>query len=257
MNNQGGFTIIEVTIFLAVTAMLLTIAMVGVTRAVNSARFTDSTRSLESFVQQQFDSVVNGVNIRSGQEICDSSGAVIDVAPATGANPGTSQSCLLLGKQISITPLSSDITVNYIVGVKPGVDPVTSNEREILKAYNPTVVTAAYTETFTIPWSAEVLQAWRPTTSSGDAVTRIAFIRSPISPSIYTFTYLPPTPAEKLANVVDAAAAVNRQTNICIKSRDRVGIDGAITLAADARSQVAISSRADISGSNRMAVCGL
>src|SRR6266536_3229274 len=99
MTRAEGYTIIEVSLFLGISALMLAIALVGTGLSIRTTRFADSTRSLHAYVQQQYDDLLNGVNSRLGNEACNS-GVISTATPQT---PGTSN-CLYMGKLILFKP---------------------------------------------------------------------------------------------------------------------------------------------------------
>ena len=63
--SSAGYTIIELSLFLGISALLLVMAVIGTGATLRRTQFTDSTRSLYNYVQQRYDDVVNSVNDRS------------------------------------------------------------------------------------------------------------------------------------------------------------------------------------------------
>ncbi|PLS80864.1 hypothetical protein CYG49_03820, partial [Candidatus Saccharibacteria bacterium] len=142
--SEGGFTIIEVVIFLAITGLMLSVALVGTGSVIRNVRFTDSIRSFESYVQGQYDETLNGVNPRTGVETCNNSEVQLPVS-LIGTKPGTSDTCLLLGKYLYLTHDSNEIKTFYVVGTEPTTvpDSVKSNwsDLEAIEKFKPHVVT--------------------------------------------------------------------------------------------------------------------
>lgn len=62
-SNAAGFTLVEVVLFLALTALFMLIAFTGIVGRSRNVQFTDSIRSLEGFLQRQISDVRNGVNL--------------------------------------------------------------------------------------------------------------------------------------------------------------------------------------------------
>lgn len=62
-SNAAGFTLVEVVLFLALSALFLLIAFTGLVGRSQNVQFTDSIRSLEGFMQKQISDVRNGVNL--------------------------------------------------------------------------------------------------------------------------------------------------------------------------------------------------
>lgn len=102
--NRDGFTIIEVMIFVAISAMLLLIAIVGSGDITKRARFTSTVDGVHSTIQRHYEDVVNGVNTRLSIDGCSSQ-----------TNVGT-DSCLLLGKVLTLNPGNTSLTARYITG---------------------------------------------------------------------------------------------------------------------------------------------
>ena len=112
--RSEGYTIVEVSLFLGISALLLTMALVGTGLSIRTTRFTDSTRSLHSYVQQQYDDLLNGVNSRFGTESCTGG----NVNTGVSQTPGTSN-CLYMGKLVVFTQNASTVTSYNIVGTEP------------------------------------------------------------------------------------------------------------------------------------------
>lgn len=232
VSHQRGFTVIEVTLFLAITGALFLIALIGTGNTIRSVRFSDSGRSLTAFVQRQYDEIINGLNNRSGAERC-ANGAV---SPGT-QTPGTSN-CLLMGKLIVFTVNSPNITVYNVVGTEPSTVDYAQTDTQLISAFNPQVITNANTSTYSIPWQAFISGTKRVNDNQG--VNGLLLIRSPKSSRIVSYTYKPTTPvAANLSSVVNAAANVGRTTNFCIKNADNLGLPAKLVVS-DAPTQQAV-----------------
>ncbi len=112
MKRQGGFTIIEVSLFLAISAALL-LLMAGLYSLVSRQRFQDTMTSLRTTIQSEYEEVRSGINPRLGGENVTGCGL--------GQATGTSGNCLAIGKLIRLGPTGADgttdasITINYVV----------------------------------------------------------------------------------------------------------------------------------------------
>jgi hypothetical protein len=227
--RSEGYTIIEVSLFLGISAMLLIIAIAGTGLSIRTTRFTDSTRSLHTYVQQQYDDLLNGVNSRLGQEAC-SAGAVDTGATQT---PGTSN-CLYMGKLIILKQGSSDITTYNIVGTEPANPDYNQADEQLIYSYTPTVIRNTGVETYTIPWLATITGSKRPV--DGKAVDAFALIRSPRSTRIVSYTYKEPAGSYTLASFIDPAAPadannISKPTSFCLSSADGWGTPSKITVS--------------------------
>lgn len=247
--RQGGYTVIEVALFMAITGLLFLIVIFGTGSTIRNMRFTDSGRSLAAFVQRQYDDIINGLNTRPGLETC--SGGVV----TTGSNqtPGTSN-CLLMGKLMTFTVGSGTIGVYNIIGTEPpGVD-FAQTDQALVTAFAPSIVTNTGTTTFDIPWGATLSGTKR--TADNKAVTGLLLVRSPKSSRIISYSYvLPATITSSLtdaggAPVVSNAANVGKINNFCIKNADGLGLPAKLVVDdRQTQNAVQIVFDADTSGS--------
>lgn len=218
--RQAGYTIVELSLFLGITALLFTIAIFATGSTIRNTRFTDSGRTLEAYVQKQYDNIVNGVNPRTNQLTCANS-----IVSAGTQNPGTSN-CLLVGKLLLFQTGSYVITTYDIVATDPGlnVDFSKTDEQLIAQDYKPQVVTTANVLPYSISWQAPVTGIKR--TSDGLATNALALIRSPRSQRILSYTYkegVAPTAGLLLTAVTNFATNSAKTTNYCITSADGFG----------------------------------
>lgn len=225
--KQGGFTVIEVTIFVAISGLLLAVALLGTGATIRSVRFSDSVRSLQSYIQTQYDQIINGVNPRTGQEACQNS--QVDTSVPAGQAPGTS-GCLLLGKYMHITLGSDTIQSYYVVGSEPANVPSDASDEDLIKLYNPHIVTTPQADAYLIPWGATVSGTKR--LSDGREVTGYALLRSPRSNKILSYTFSANGLGNSLSGVVSDNNNTQKTTNICVKSSDNFGNPAKITVGA-------------------------
>ena len=68
--NTKGFTLLEVSLFLAVSGALGLIAFVGLGPRLRNVRFTQSIRLIESTINAQFAASQSGQNNRPANFIC-------------------------------------------------------------------------------------------------------------------------------------------------------------------------------------------
>lgn len=225
--KQGGFTVIEVTIFVAISGLLLAVALLGTGSTIRSVRFSDSVRSLQSYFQTQYDQIINGVNPRTGQEACQNS--QVNSSTPSGQAPGTSN-CLLLGKYLHLAPGSDTVQSYYVVGSEPSSVPIDATDEQLIALYNPHIVTVPEEDTYSIPWGATISDTKR----LGDSrqISGYALLRSPRSNKIVSYTFSSQGLSDNLSTVVSDSANVQKATNICVKSADNFGNAAKITIAA-------------------------
>jgi type II secretory pathway pseudopilin PulG len=232
-SRQAGFTIVEVTLFMAITGMLFLIALAGTGNAIRSFRFTDSGRSLESFAQKQYDDIVNGLNSRSASVSCTAG----TINTGTGQTVGSSN-CLLIGKLITFTAGSTDVTIYPVIGSEPvGVNYAQSDE-QLITAFSPKTVTTTNTSTYQIPWGA--VPSGFKRISDNVATNGLLLIRSPKSTRIvsYTFKITGAVPTD-LGSVVGTSANRSQATNFCIKNADGLGNPAMLVISGGASQSAA------------------
>lgn len=239
--RQAGYTIIELTLFLGISALLFTIAIFATGNTIRSARFSDSTRSLEAFVQKQYDNILNGVNPRANDLICNSG-----VVTPGSQDPGTSN-CLLIGKLLMFHVGSHNIEAYDIVATDPGpnVDFSKTDEQLIAQDYQPQPVTNANVLTYEIPWQARVSGIRRISTSDPSplATNVLALIRSPRSQRILAYSYKDvaavPTPGLLTTVVNSPTINASKVVNYCVAAADGFGAPAKLVVTGTGSNQSA------------------
>lgn len=239
--NQHGFTVIETTLFLALSSALVLVAILGTGSVMNSTRFTDSLRSSEAFVQAQYTEVLNGVNPRAANSACN--GAV----SSRGAS-----NCLLLGKLVYFEEDSNKVTSYYVVSeVAELNDPAKSDltDLEWMLDVKPQIVASTGVSSFDIPWGAKFFGGERRGDDAREANSYL-ILRSPQSSRLvaYTFNMPRPDPARPATlrlynrpnddgaseddnvNLADEDS-IEKLTNFCIRSEEEIGRTAALRVA--------------------------
>ena len=185
--KQGGFTIIELMLFITISTLMTITLLVGWTVAINTQSYRDATRSLAATLQSEYNQTINVVGERGANFTCTKSGSTVTVAPtspSSGQSRGTSD-CILMGRYVTIDGTS--FTSDVVLGIPP-TNPIVggTSDAEVIAAYSPTHIDSsliAGTDT-EIPWVAATYK------SSGDTASiRTAFliIRSPETGTTYTY----------------------------------------------------------------------
>ncbi|HSE61641.1 MAG TPA: hypothetical protein VLA88_05095 [Candidatus Saccharimonadales bacterium] len=245
MSEQGqrGFTVIEVTLFLAITGLLFMIAILGTGNTIRSVRFTDSGRATTAFLQRQYDDIINGLNQRNGNQACIA-GVIVPGNQPVGTSP-----CLMLGKLVTFQVNSPVITTYDVVGTEPANVDYGQTDTQLISAFQPRLITSVGVGTYRIPWEAYISGTKRLSDNQG--VTGLLLIRSPKSSRIVSYTYKPgAVPATDLTPIVNSAANTSQTTNFCIKNADGVGLPVKIVVTS-APTQQAVQATFDAdSGGN-------
>ncbi len=111
--KNSGFTIIELTIFVAMSALLLLVGFSAVSGRTSEAQFIDSVRTMQSQLQRNLGSVGVGLNLRSHDLGCRSVGSEISIEAGIGQEGiGQSRDCVANATLIS---LESDNPDEYTI----------------------------------------------------------------------------------------------------------------------------------------------
>jgi type II secretory pathway pseudopilin PulG len=179
--NNSGFTIIETTLFLAISGALIGALIVGTWSSINYQRYRDSVTSLESLIKQQYSDVENIVNGRPAAASCGANGAV-------STNRGQSD-CMMLGRYLKINS-NGDISISTVAGYRSDAS-IASDEIDALKNKYTLFLLDSSTESSQLEWGAKI--AW-PSSGLGWQTPTIPrtiaflFLHSPTSSLIYTFS---------------------------------------------------------------------
>lgn len=179
MRGHGaGFTIIELTLFLAISGLLLSMMLIGTGSLAARQRFSDSTDSLQAYFQGQYDEVVNGVNVRSSSNECGDVGLT---------DAGMSSSCLLLGKLLTFNVNGLTIQSQYVFSTVALDGSEKTDSARLDKAK--LKVANAETATYELKWGATTFNITRSGSSSRSQVDSIAFLKLPDSGRITQLYY--------------------------------------------------------------------
>ena len=92
-----AFTIIEVSLFLAISGLMAVGLLAGIGTAIGTHRYRDSVMSLQAQLQQEFSRVENMQNDRAGDESCNASADIVNVRSERGTSD-----CVVIGRFIAI-----------------------------------------------------------------------------------------------------------------------------------------------------------
>lgn len=132
----GGYTLIEVLIFLAVSGALLFSAAALISGKQERTRFTQSVVSLEEQFQDTFNDVSTGYFPSNGDFSCRNSGSDaspnIQISSVSGTGQGSNKDCIFVGKMIHFYVGTQDkYRVYTMVGLKDATS-LTSKPIELL-----------------------------------------------------------------------------------------------------------------------------
>lgn len=250
IRRQEGFTIIETTLFLAASALLIVMMIAGTGASLNLQRYRDATESFKSLFQQQYADLSHVQNGRDNNWTCNSS-ATITENGSNDAIRGQSR-CLLIGKYLRIE--GGDIGVYSVIAAKKSTAGQYNDDIESLsKNYNLNVAEAV--ENRTMEWGTQI--AWAtdgPLDVKEPRVPRslgVLFVRSPDSGLVYTFTSdtVPPKGSINQAtftSILQSGAVIpgQKERMVCIESSGLfVNGDMALYIAPYASAATSIETR--------------
>lgn len=136
--NSKGYTLMEVTLFLAISSALALIAFIGLGPRLRNVRFTDAVRGVEASVVQAMSSDVSVVNTRNS-EAC--------VLGGPESTAGSSESCVLNGTAIIFDGNRSVKYRSVVSRREPRANCDTSELAGVLKCYDSRVLADNETST--------------------------------------------------------------------------------------------------------------
>lgn len=257
---QRGFTIIEVMLFLAISAALAAALMGGWSLAVNTQSYKDSVVSLKTKLQEQYTNAVAVQNDRSGALSCNNSGGVVSISGTGSESARGASDCVVLGRYISADGASAGggaLTIEPILGDQPSNPPLAgSTIEQVFGAYNPTDLQRAMStggasestsglasETYTMPWNATFCIP-QPNSSCSNAQFSMAIIQSPLTGVVYT--YIDTSSSQETVQQLLTASARQTKLTLCVKPGSLAAMGTqAIVIASGASSQTGVSQLGD------------
>lgn len=178
--RNSGFTIVETSLVLAVTGLLIAMVLTGIGTSLNHERYTDAVNQALDFFRGQYSQTTNVLNSRPSDESCDSSG----ISTLTGGTARGASDCLLLGNILR----SSDgqtVTVSQVIARH---DP--SSDTGINSKTDKDILTASSLQvgnqisSYNVEWGSSFLQ---PGTQN-PAIFSMMVVRVPVSGTVETYT---------------------------------------------------------------------
>lgn len=179
--KKGGFTVIEVMLFFAASAVLAA-AIFGTSMLnINQQRYADAVRNFKALVQEQYINTTRVQNPSGDNSLCPNSADPDNpITKNRGAND-----CLVIGKLFSVTG-STSIVIRNIVAEPPEPEKYTTNGVGAIGEMTNLTVVNAGAEELSPAWSTSLL-AKLPAEPLGVGTFSLAIIRSPATGTPYTF----------------------------------------------------------------------
>lgn len=224
IRQQEGFTIIETTLFLAITGLLILMIVGGVGVSLNVQRYRDAVESFKSLIQQQYSDLANVQNGRDQNWTCDTN-SVVTQGGGNDTLRGQSD-CFLVGKYLRIE--EGEIAIYPVLATQRSTTVQSSDIATMQLNYTMNVASSDVEER-SMEWGTQI--AWAtagPQDVRSPRTPRslgIFFVRSPESGLVYTLTS-DSVPAKDsigsatFSNLLVAGATVPGQAarSICVES---------------------------------------
>ena len=118
--SQGGFTIVETLIVIAVTSFLLSSAILLVAGQQRKVEFTQSAQEIRSAIEQVITETGAGFYPNSGNVRCTVSGTTLSITNTAGTAQGSNTGCIFLGKVMQFGVAGTD-PQQYITHIVAGL----------------------------------------------------------------------------------------------------------------------------------------
>ena len=248
---SAGFTIIETTLFLAISGVLVATMIAGTSISLNIQRYRDASETFKSLIQQQYAELSSVQNPRDNDWTCNANAQPTETA-TNAANRGQSE-CVLVGKYMRVE--GGAISV-YTVLARETTDAAQISDLDYMR--NNYVFNAQDGDVYErdMEWGTEI--AWAETGVDGKTPTTprslgILFVRSPNSGRVYTFTSDTVPAKNAIGNSTFTSmmsapneAAARAQRVVCVQSDGLlIAGDRALYIAANAGNASAIEIRSN------------
>lgn len=102
-HQPHGYTIVEVMIFLLITGVLLTSALLVFNGRRQRTEFTQGVREIEAQLKTVINETASGYYANQGNFSCRFAGGALQIEAATTDTKGTNKGCIFLGKVLQFT----------------------------------------------------------------------------------------------------------------------------------------------------------
>lgn len=174
----GGYTIVEVMLFLAISGVLFVAATITFGGQQDKTAFEQGIKDFTSQLQKSVDEVSTSV-FPAGNYTCQKDIITTPARPApvlknTTSSQGTNQDCIFLGRAFQVVPTQQKIFIYGVLGIKSNAlgEPITSFANA-----NPTPAFATgmdLTEEYSFSWgkviSSKVVQSGTTTSTDSDII---------------------------------------------------------------------------------------
>jgi type II secretory pathway pseudopilin PulG len=223
--RMHGFTIIELMLFLAVSAGLFAALLLGVNNGITQQRYKDSVYAYSSFLQSQYTEVLNTRNNRSSDWRCsDDPGGPAVTSSTTGSQPRGTSSCVILGRAIEVkNDVNEKTTIisSLVIGSKPTTLSEPTNDIAALRSYNPTKVNnSEFINEVDLEWDSRLTKTTDSSDPTSTEVAGFLILRSPLSGLLKIFASNRALPSD-LKVLMDTQSASTDSVVSCVKNLNK------------------------------------
>ena len=187
VRTQGGFTIIELMLFISISTLMTITLLVGWTVAINTQSYRDATRSLASTLQAEYNLTTNVLGERSAGYRCVRASQAVNVTqtvPASGASRGTTD-CVFMGRYVVVN--GANVSSTVVLGMEPTTPiPGGTSDQQVIRDYLPTRVDSALIPGTSNPIS-WISTTYKSSTDPTPVKTAFLIVRSPETGTTYTY----------------------------------------------------------------------
>lgn len=176
-NNRHGFTIIEVSIFLAMTALIFVGMIVGVNTALRQNHYDEDVRGISEFIQGVYSKVTSVENDYSGTSNKAIYGKLITFGESLDLSLANNTE-----KDVFIYDIVGDISNTNVGGTKAALEQLNA---DVIVKKGATTEYAGIADFYRSRWGTK-LKATKEK-GGGDLKGAIMIVRSPSSGTIFTY----------------------------------------------------------------------
>ncbi|MCA9342346.1 hypothetical protein KC945_02995 [Candidatus Saccharibacteria bacterium] len=201
--RSSGFTIIEVTLFLAISGLLLIGVMAAINTNINQQRYMDAVRSFQDYLQGQYNLVDNVRNNRPDYA-CD---AVKGMQAGTDVRGTTN--CTIIGRFVSLEDNGKTLKSRPIYATKDIVTTSGNNDEDLLSKLGLTLGSPSLSQDddeSTVSWGANAYIAGNPNNKN----LHMVIVRIPNS-TVRTYAS-----TDSTANTISKVIGSSSDINLCV-----------------------------------------
>lgn len=215
-DSARGFTIIEVILFLAITAAIFAALMFGVGTGITQQRYIESVRSFKAVLQNEFEEVQNTHNGETLDVQCDpNTRSIVDGLGSRTPSRGSSQ-CVMLGRAIQLANGGSSVKVSSVIGYEDAVSiaAAAGNQDDVAALRSLSPQFGSYqTDDIELDWGSRLKLPGEP----ANAVVTVLIMRSPSSGVVRVFA----STDSAVGNIItDANSGPAATVNSCVVAGD-------------------------------------